>query len=522
MSINDTASSPRLRYRVQEPAFDAPGISPAESIDPELQRFEELLGSGGDERIAIDADTGRNRYGTPRGMAGDEAWFSSSTASAISARGYDAAVEANRVIESGRNARALPAWFDRVRSRLNGLFGIPGTEVILSGSGTELELIALFLARNILRRPLTNLVIAPQETGRGVLLAASGRHFLGSAPFRANVESGSLIVGLEAPESRPAVVTIRDERGMARSPDTIDDEVVQKVEASIARGQGVLIHLLDCSKTNYSGLRRSTASALMSRYEGEVFVVVDSCQLRCSPEQIRADLRAGFLVMITGSKFAAGPPFAGAILLPPTIVQQIQFLDLPPGLLAYTAAEDWPAALRGKIDRQFDVADNVGAGLRWEAALAELENLFALPLEFREAVAAAFAIAVEKRVLENPRLALVDHGHANTLRTIFPIVTTTGHGMPLASETIHRLLRLPLPGDPTPETSKRIFHVGQPVPVGNRSALRVCLSASHIVDVAKNMAMENVFERAIAPLLEDVDDLFLKWTRVADDLCGRT
>jgi hypothetical protein len=118
LSINDTAPSSRLTYRVQERGFDAPSISPADPIDPESQRFEESLGSGGDERIAIDAGTGRNRYGTPRAMACDEAWFSSSTASAISARGYDAAVEAYRFIKSERNARALPAWFDCVRRRL--------------------------------------------------------------------------------------------------------------------------------------------------------------------------------------------------------------------------------------------------------------------------------------------------------------------------------------------------------------------------------------------------------------------
>ena len=90
--------------------------------------------------------------------------------------------------------------------------------------------------------------------------------------------------------------------------------------------------------------------------------------------------------MITGSKFAAGPPFAGALLLPPGLLQQPQ-LHLPAGLLAYTAAEDWPAALRGRVTRQFAATDNIGVGLRWEAALAELERLFALPVPFREAVA---------------------------------------------------------------------------------------------------------------------------------------
>jgi hypothetical protein len=448
LSINDAAPFSFLMQLAQEHGFDARNISPAERTRLYLQSFELLPASGGDERIAIDPCTGRNRYGTPRGKACDEVWFSSSTAVAISPRGYDAAFEIYHSVMNARDC-SIPAWFDRIRARLTGFFGIPGSEIVLSGSGTELELIALFLARSILRLPLTNLVVAPGETGRGVLLAASGRHFPDSTPFREKVERGLLVEGLENPESLTEAIEICYECGVPLSSESIDNEVVRKVEANIANGRCALIHLLDCSKTNRGGLLRSTASALMARYAGQVLVVVDSCQWRCSPEQIRADLHAGFMVMITGSKFAAGPPFAGAILLPPKIIEQFRFLDLPPGLLAYTAAEDWPLHLRRRIRRQFAAIDNVGTGLRWEAALAELEKLFALPGEFREAVVRAFANAIEKRVLESPRPALVDQNPADDL------------------------------------------------PLGEGQA----------------------FDKAVAPLVADIDRLFLKWECVSDDLC---
>lgn len=485
--------------------------------------FERLLTSGGDERIAIDPRTGRNRYGTPRGLAHGETWFSSSTATAISARGYDAARDAYlSAVRPGR-ARSIPIWLDQTRARLSELFGIPGTEVILSGSGTELELIALFLARNALHGPLTNVVVAPGETGRGVLLAASGRHFLGSSPFGETREHGSWVEGFETSRSSIETIEIRDEAGGLKSSESVDAEVVRKVEAGVANGRCALVHLLDCSKTGRGGPRRSTASALLERYPGQVLVVVDSCQLRCSPEQIRADLRAGFMVMITGSKFAAGPPFAGAMLLPPLIMGQLATLDLPSGLLAYASAEDWPAALRRKISRPFAVTENVGAGLRWEAALAELEALFALPVQFRESVVTAFGSAVERHVREHPDLELIDPGLADVLQpypTIFPIVTAARSGALPACDAIYRALRLPLPDDPAAETSKRVFHVGQPVPVGQHNALRVCLSASQIVDVAENVKKGHAFKTAIAPLMADLDHLFLKWSRVADQLCS--
>ena len=496
----------------------------AERAALDARRFESLLTSGGDERIAIDAETGRNRYGSPRGMACDEAWFSSSTATAITPRGYDAALQAFHSILERHDASAIPGWFDRLRARLLGLFGTPGAEVVLSGSGTELELVALVVARAVLRQPLTNLVIAPGETGRGVLLAASGRHFLGSAPFRERVACGELIEGFEDAETIVASVDIRDQDGMPRSPDSIDDDVIRKVEASIAGDRRVLIHLLDCSKTNRSGLRRSTASALKARYQGQVLVVVDSCQLRGSPEQVRADLRAGFMVMLTGSKFAAGPPFAGALLLPPDMLRQFRDLDLPAGLLAYTAAEDWPAALRRRITRPFAATENIGVGLRWEAAQAELERLFALPVAFREAVARAFADAVAAQVRDNPRLALLDegvHDGPQPGQTIWPIVTAARADISLTSEAVHRALRLPRPDDRAPAVSKRIFHVGQPVAIGPRSALRVCLSASQIVDAAEAMAGHRSLDTAVAPLLADVDGLFQKWMRIADELSRR-
>src|SRR5882757_8317715 len=109
--------------------------------------FESILTGGGDERIAIDPATGRNRYGAPPGTACDEVWFASSTASAISPRGYEAALEAVRGLASAHKEWPVSGWFDRIRDRLGALFGIPQTEIILASSGTELELIALVLSR---------------------------------------------------------------------------------------------------------------------------------------------------------------------------------------------------------------------------------------------------------------------------------------------------------------------------------------------------------------------------------------
>jgi hypothetical protein len=312
-------------------------------------------------------------------------------------------------------------------------------------------------------------------------------------------------------------VEIRDQNGVPLAADSIDDAVVRSVEANIAGGRDVVVHLLDCSKTNRTGLRRRTASALMARYRDRLLVVVDACQLRCSREQIQADLDAGFMVMITGSKFAGAPPFAGALLLPPSIVARLQSVKFPQGLFAYTAANDWPYALCGRLQGRFVAPANIGMGLRWEAALAELESLFALDVALRARVTARFSELVCEHVSSSSGFDLIDRDHEDgdiQHRTIFPIVTFGRNGMPLAADAMQRALITPFQAGIT-GISGRIFHVGQPVAVGNRSAIRVCLSAPEITGVGERMRAGTGFDAAFAPLAADVADLFGKWSYVA-------
>jgi hypothetical protein len=218
----------------------------------------------------------------------------------------------------------------------------------------------------------------------------------------------------------------------------------------------------------------------------------------------------------SGSKFAGGPPFAGALLLPPWIVERLQSARLPQGLLAYTAANDWPQALRVAPDGYFTASANIGMGLRWEAALAELECLFALDIDLHDRVIARFSELVCQHASSSSSFDVIDRDHEEDIgcRTIFPIVTSDGNGMPLAADAVQRALLAPLrPG--VAGVPDRVFHVGQSVAVGNRSAVRVCLSAPQITDVGERMRAGKGFEAAFAPLAADLADLFGKWSYVA-------
>src|SRR3984957_20576108 len=147
------------------------GVQPAAAREARLRL---LIAGGGDDRIWLDPATRRNRYGVPASPAPDELWFSSSTASAISPRGWAAADQAlDRLIEPGRHT--IDAYFDTLRRRLLALYGAPGAEAVLAASGTEAELVTLCLALSLANGPIANIVVAAAETGSGCTAALS-RH----------------------------------------------------------------------------------------------------------------------------------------------------------------------------------------------------------------------------------------------------------------------------------------------------------------------------------------------------------
>src|SRR5215472_10152808 len=319
-----------------------PRARPAAGTASEAQ-LRLLIAGGGDDRIWLDPVTRRNRYGAPASPAPDELWFSSSTASAISPRGWAAAGAALEHLVGGQ---PIDAWFDSLRLRLADFYGPPGAEVVLSASGTESELVALHLALALAAGPVANIVVAPAETGSGVPTAAQGRHFLDRASLGGMVTRGARLAGWEAAAISLRTIDIRASCGALLARSEVDAAAAAAVDAAVDGGAFALLHVLDASKTGRPGVSRAAARAIVERRPEQVMVVVDACQLRNPAEQVRADLEDGFAVMITGSKFAGGPAFCGALLLPPRMVDRLA--ATPPAaspLADYSALFDWPAPL---------------------------------------------------------------------------------------------------------------------------------------------------------------------------------
>jgi hypothetical protein len=449
------------------------------------------LASGGDERIALDRD-GRNRYGAPARPDSRDIWFSSSTASGISPRGWAAAGAA---LPSAYLAGESEDWFAQLRRRLLNLLAPAGAQALFCASGTQAEYAALALAGARARpgQKIVNILIGPEETGRGAPLAASGRNFLNSAPFGAT-RAGFALEGFEGAVTL-ATLHLRDAQGAALPVAEIDAKARALVRVARARGAHALLHLMDSSKTGLSAISRACALELLRDHPDDVTVVVDACQLRRPPAGIRADLDSGFLVMVTGSKFIGGPAFSGALLVPPDFLPEGGGdIPWPEGLADHFALFDWPPLLRDRIEGLFGARCNAGLGLRWEAALAELEAFCALDPAVIDMAKACFFGEARRQVLRLPQLEIDESGGDPTL---IPIVLPDARKGD--AEAMLRRLR------------RKGLHLGQSVPIGGREALRLCLSAPQIVDFAwryHEIPDENF---AFAPLRADLEKLFSAW-----------
>jgi hypothetical protein len=461
----------------------------------------DALVCGGDDRITLGA-TQVNRYGTPAKPDPDAVWLSSSTASAISPGGYRAARAAFQALKLGTREPAM--WFDAIRRRLLRLYGIDGAEAVLCASGTEAEFLALHAARAVLGPCLRNIVIAPKETGSGVMHAAAGQHFSTTGVRGDAVVKGDYLDGFDCGPADVHAVSLRDDFGLVRTDADLDAEIETLCADAELDEQGILLHALDCSKTGLAGPRRETLARLAARFGERLLVVVDACQLRCPPETIKAHLSAGHFVMISGSKFAGGPPFCGALLIPPAHVAAIRRIRLPHGLGAYTTTHDWPLTLQAGLAKSGCGDHNAGLGLRWEAALHEIEAFHALPKGLRHDVTVAFGAAVEAELSAHPGLRAVLNARRPDLpeRTIFPVVI--GDGTAQAAATLCAGLRTPEAGHPVR------YYFGQPVEIGSVSALRVCAGMPLITALCVAVLRGEDVRSALMPLRRDLAQAFAK------------
>jgi len=448
-----------------------------------------LMETGGDIRLALDAQTGLNGYGASHRPRPWAITFASSTASSSSARGYAAGEKARRraavALLQGERRPAVARELRAVRQGIARYFALPpGTEVVLAASGTDTELLALALAHMAAPdQKVKNIVIAPEETGRGVPMAARGLHFAVDTALGANVTFEAPIAGFRG-DTELAPVALRNADGGLRAIQDVEAEIWRLVETGVAACQKILLHALDVSKTGLLAPRPEFLRAVRAAFAG-ADIVVDACQARLSAVSVQHYLALEAVVLVTGSKFFTGPPFAGALLLPKRVAARLRRRTLPEGLDAYFGQDDfWSAspAIAGLPE-----TGNFGLALRWHAALAEMRAFARVPDCLRTEILDGFTAVVRRKIAENPALVLLDVPALERgvedwerRRSIISFLLRGADGRwlsPVEARSVYLWLNADLSPWISAPAAARICHIGQPVTIGAAGALRVAAGA---------------------------------------------
>ncbi|MFZ4719124.1 MAG: hypothetical protein ACOYMR_06850 [Ilumatobacteraceae bacterium] len=378
---------------------------------------ERLLVAGGDSRLHVDPVTGHNRYGVPPRPRPEAVQFSSSTASAVSEHGFLFCDVLRRDLLTAVRVDGVPvATLRRNAAVATGnaiarMLGLDHDEcdVAIAPSGTDSELLAVLVARaGAERRPVLNLLVSPEESGRGVRLAGSGRFFDDEAATGAHVSSGAPAFA-DGPVDVEEVA-IRDESGRPRLLAEVDSEFLSAGRAALARGCHVLAHVLLSSKTGLSAPSTAAVNALRSTAPDRVDVVVDACQMRTPFALLGQIVRNGWMLQVSGSKFLTGPPFSGALVLPPAMRPRAAAIGT---MLAESPGvghpHDWPAS-SFDMPAQDGPPPSFGSIFRWLPALLESELLVSMPIDFRAEAFDRFRDAVAPSIEHSPWLSPIETG----------------------------------------------------------------------------------------------------------------
>lgn len=528
------------------------GLSAAESESlhhswPYLGTAEALMETGGDIRLARDPKTALNGYGCSHRPRPWAITFASSTASSSSERGYIAADKARlrvtaALLRGTAPEKAIRQSIAAVRRGISTAFGLGEQErIILAASGTDTELLALALTHlEGSDKPILNILIAPEETGRGVPMAARGLHFAVDTARGHDVTFEAPIDGFR-PDTALANIALREISGAVRPEAVVEAEIEAALATGLAAGKRVILHGLDLSKTGLLAPSPAFLAKLRQTYGTQFDFVLDACQARLSPVSLRAYLAQDAVVLITGSKFFTGPPFAGAAILPASYGARLATGTLPAGLSAYFGRDEFPAD--APCAKPLPQGGNYGLSLRWHAALGEIKALLRISPSRRAEILRAFGETVRAAIAAQPALTLLDAPAIRRteadedwerLPTIFTFSLRAPHAperclTPAEARQVYMWLNTDLSPLLPKESwvAARICHTGQPVPLaqpqseGQMGALRVSAGARLISGEPshRNLAAQARLAREFL----DLNTVFLKidlilrnWDKLAE------
>ena len=506
---------------------------------------DDLLASGGDSRLLIDSSNGLSKYGCSMRPRPGTLSFGSCTASSISSVGFEAASRLHRrllaIDDEADLCHAVQERLDAQRAELLFLLtrcAVPGVEVVLSPSGTDVELLALALRQGSDGRPVTNILVGPTEVGSGTPLAAAGRHFDTMTPNGSQRRAGDPVDEKMAEHIEVVNVWLRDDDGAIRPEHELDAEVEAHAREHIGKGRRILLHVVAHSKTGLHAPSLDAVNRLRARYRDEILVVVDAAQGRFSRRGLVEVLNDGHIVLVTGSKFFGGPPFCGAMLVPPNAHPDVCGLNrLPAGFADYFTSDQLPPAW-GRLRSNLPPTGNLGLLLRWTAAIAEMREYYSTPSALRLRVLRAFE-HLAPEILSSSRCIDVESSCAPILSddfdrvlqskaTVFSFSILGADGVRLDFEALRevwRWLNVDMSDalSEAPKSERHLLtpslHTGQPVVLTRDSTgpavLRCAIGGVMVAQVAQDPDWGTRFEDRLVRLENALQSLKLKVETIA-------
>jgi len=377
-----------------------------------FSEFESWLTTGGDDRSLILENSGANKYHIkPQAIDSSHIFRGSCTGNPPTDRGYEAAKKLFEERIEGKTGQELDMVlrdiFATQRYRLSVVLNLPrGSEIILCPSGSDAEYIPVAIAKTLHpEATIRNGVTQLNEIGAGTAPAAVGEYFSTHAPFIGKLEDGvKMLDGFDGVEG--CIVPARTKEG-----DVVDASLKMKefTDECLNNGHYPIVHGVFGGKTGV----RDTVMPPSLEGAKKSLGVVDACQGRFSLEEMNSWMEQDSLVLFTTSKFYQAPPFCGAVIVPPTIAEQLFQSSNPPidmltdnGLGAYLTDKELPHCLKSWTTYLRDEGkNNVGLALRWEAGLVAMEKLASVSDDKRTAVVDEWAGIVTEMVKnESPQL----------------------------------------------------------------------------------------------------------------------
>jgi len=488
---------------------------------------EQLLSSYGDSRHTV-GPHGRNRYGNRYSPEPGLLSFGSCTSSTVSEVAFEAADRLHgwlRALGSDVLGQSVDDLYERVRTELVSNIAMNSAatlEVALCPSGTDAELIPLLVALAE-GSEVTTILVGPSEAGSGTGDAAAATHFDTVTPRGHEVEPGTPVDVAVTARVRLERVRIRDADGAPRDEDDVDDEVRAILRQAVGRGDHALLHIIAHSKTGVHAPSLRCVDELVHAHPGQVDVVIDAAQGRFSRAGLAESLARGYMVMVTGSKFFGGPPFAGAVLVPhdraggravPTAV--------PEGFGDYFVPAMLPRSWR---EARASLSPGLGLGvlMRWWAALAEIRDYYSVPAALRLEVLRRFQAVVPGIIAATKHLELTtvppppeprdDTRLLESNTTVFPFTCRAPDGTLLGMDQLRALAAAVRGGSPldeqlSPQLAVLRCELGQPVELASGPTslpvLRIALGGRDIIRACVTPAAGTTFAERLERLERDL------------------